>query len=67
MISTENLGGADVHCGISGCTDHYVETEEEGFETARKIVTSLNLRRRDGEKEVTVGRYPIISVCYIVI
>lgn len=56
-ISTEDLGGADVHCGISGCTDHYVQTEEEGLETARRIVSSLNLtrmRERRGE-EIPVG------------
>ena len=37
-VSPEELGGADLHCKISGCTDHLADTEEEG-----KIVTSLSL------------------------
>lgn len=57
IISVEDLGGANVHCSISGCTDHFVESEEEGFEMARKIVTSLNLagRRERREEEMAVG------------
>ena len=55
IISTEDLGGADVHCRISGCTDHYVETEEEGLETTRRIISSLNLRQRRREGELAVG------------
>ena len=45
-ISPEELGGASVHCSISGCTDHYALTEEEAFQTTRAIVESLNLQSR---------------------
>ena len=58
-ISTEDLGGADVHCRISGCTDHYVETEEESCEVTRRVISSLNLSRRRRETreiEVAVGK-----------
>lgn len=40
-ISAEELGGADVHCKISGVADHLVETEEEGFIRLREIVKNL--------------------------
>jgi 3-methylcrotonyl-CoA carboxylase beta subunit len=54
-VSKQELGGADIHCSISGCTDHYVESEEEGLEVARRIVSSLNLtRRRERREDVTV-------------
>jgi 3-methylcrotonyl-CoA carboxylase beta subunit len=42
IVSVEELGGADVHCGISGVTDHYAEDEVEALEMARDAVLSLN-------------------------
>ena len=45
-IGAEELGGADVHCRISGCTDHYAESEEEAMSIARRLVASLNSRER---------------------
>ena len=29
-VTAEQLGGADLHCKISGCTDHLADNEEEG-------------------------------------
>eukprot|EP00118_Oscarella_pearsei_P005334 m.24450 g.24450 ORF g.24450 m.24450 type:complete len:530 (+) comp28621_c0_seq2:6-1595(+) len=40
-ISVEELGGADLHCGVSGCTDHYAETEEEGIQMLRNVVATV--------------------------
>ena len=45
-IGAEELGGADVHCRISGCTDHYASSEEEAMAIARRLVTTLNSRER---------------------
>ena len=42
-LTSEELGGARVHCSISGCTDHFAASEQEAFEMARGIVGSLNL------------------------
>lgn len=42
-LTSEELGGARVHCTISGCTDHFATSEQEAFEMARGIVASLNL------------------------
>ncbi|XP_041360194.1 biotin-dependent 3-methylcrotonyl-coenzyme A carboxylase beta1 subunit-like isoform X2 [Gigantopelta aegis] len=43
VVTAEELGGATLHCRVSGCTDYFAETEPEAFEMARDIVTSLNL------------------------
>ncbi|GAB1416943.1 acyl-CoA carboxylase subunit beta [Paludibacter sp.] len=40
-ISTEDLGGADVHAGKSGVSHFKVENEEEGLMLIRKLLTYL--------------------------
>ncbi|KAI8509018.1 hypothetical protein Bbelb_128660 [Branchiostoma belcheri] len=42
VVSAEELGGAMMHSSVSGCTDHYAETELEAFKMARDIVAGLN-------------------------
>ncbi|MEQ5833623.1 carboxyl transferase domain-containing protein [Marinobacter sp. NFXS9] len=44
-VSAEELGGADVHTGISGVADHYANTEAEALERARQCIANLNFRR----------------------
>mmetsp|Transcript_52182 Transcript_52182/g.59909 ORF Transcript_52182/g.59909 Transcript_52182/m.59909 type:complete len:569 (+) Transcript_52182:41-1747(+) len=44
VISAENLGGADVHCKISGLTDHYAHSELEALMITRDIIGNLNYR-----------------------
>ncbi len=41
IVSAEDLGGADVHCKISGLTDHYASTESEALLIARDIVANV--------------------------
>ncbi|GAB1601179.1 methylcrotonoyl-CoA carboxylase beta chain, mitochondrial-like isoform X1 [Argonauta hians] len=43
IVSAEDLGGAELHSSMSGCSDHYADTEEEGFQITRDIVAALNL------------------------
>ena len=43
-VSAEDLGGADLHCKISGVTDHYAENDEHALSIARNIVKNLNLK-----------------------
>lgn len=43
IVTEQELGGADVHCRVSGCTDYYAENEEEAFEMCRESVSSLNI------------------------
>lgn len=41
-VSAEDLGGADVHCKVSGVTDHYAQNDEHALDIARTIVANLN-------------------------
>ena len=44
-VKDQDLGGADVHCKISGVCDHLVQTEEEALELTRSVVSRLNPAR----------------------
>ena len=41
-ISAEDLGGADVHCKISGVADHYALDEQHALYLARRCISHLN-------------------------
>jgi len=41
-VSDEDLGGADVHCRISGVSDYYAVNDEHALEIARNIVETLD-------------------------
>ncbi|XP_023321293.1 methylcrotonoyl-CoA carboxylase beta chain, mitochondrial [Eurytemora carolleeae] len=43
VVTGEELGGATMHCSVSGITDHFAKDEEESFEITRDVVASLNL------------------------
>jgi len=45
-VSAEELGGADVHCRISGVADHYALDEEDALLRARDIVSHLTSRKQ---------------------
>ena len=42
IVSAEDLGGADVHCRVSGVADHYAENDAHALGIARGIVGHLN-------------------------
>jgi len=42
VVTAEELGGADLHCRISGVADHYAENELEALDIARRCVAQLN-------------------------
>ncbi len=42
VVSTEDLGGADVHTRISGVADHLAENDAHALYIARRIVANLN-------------------------
>ncbi len=44
-ISAEDLGGADVHCKISGVADHYALDDRHALYLARRCVKSLNYKK----------------------
>lgn len=43
VISTEELGGATLHCSVSGCTDYFAQDERSALEMCRDIVATLNV------------------------
>ena len=45
VVSAEDLGGADVHCRISGVADHYAEDDAHALALARRCVANLNWRK----------------------
>ncbi len=55
VVSAEDLGGADVHCRVSGVTDHYATDDAHALGLARRIVGNLNRVKRP---ELTI-REPI--------
>ncbi len=49
-VTNEELGGADVHCRISGVSDYYAQNDQHALEIARNIVETL-----DPQKKFTLG------------
>lgn len=45
VVDAQELGGAQVHCEVSGVTDHFAEDDEHAIEITRSIVANLNHRR----------------------
>jgi len=41
-VSAEDLGGADVHCRISGVADYYAEDDAHALAIARRCIANLN-------------------------
>jgi 3-methylcrotonyl-CoA carboxylase beta subunit len=46
IVTAEDLGGADVHCRVSGVTDHYAQNDAHALGIARSIVGRLNTTKR---------------------
>lgn len=45
VVTAQELGGAEVHCELSGVTDHYAENDQHAIEITREIVANLNKRK----------------------
>jgi 3-methylcrotonyl-CoA carboxylase beta subunit len=58
-VSAQDLGGALVHCEVSGVTDHYAQDDQHAIEIARDIVKNLNHRRK-----VALSQDPIKEPLY---
>jgi len=57
-ISTaEEIGGADVHCRVSGVTDYYAQNDTHALAIARRIVGGLP-RRKAPQVEIREPREP---------
>ncbi len=48
VITAEALGGADVHCRVSGVADYYADNDEHALKIVRTIVSNLNIEKKIG-------------------
>ena len=46
VVTAENLGGADVHCKISGVADHYAQDDRHALHLARQCIRHLNCTKQ---------------------
>lgn len=58
VVSAEDLGGADVHCRISGVTDHYAQDDRHALALARRVVANLN-RKKQRDVTITAVEEPL--------
>ena len=42
VVDAEQLGGADVHCRLSGVADHCADSDEDALQIARRCISHLN-------------------------
>jgi len=45
-VNEQDLGGADVHCKISGVTDHYAINDEHALSITRRIMSNITSIRK---------------------
>jgi len=57
-VDAESLGGGDVHCRISGVTDHLANDDAHALSIAREIVDSLN-RAKYGPEDLRAPAEPL--------
>lgn len=46
-VTAEALGGADVHCRISGVADYYAQNDEHAIAETRRIIANLNYQKKE--------------------
>ena len=46
VITAEDLGGADVHCKISGVSDYYAQDDHHALHLARQCISHLNHKKQ---------------------
>lgn len=56
-VSDEDLGGADVHCRISGVSDHYARDDKHAIQITRNIIECLD-RQKKFQLDVTTPEDP---------
>ena len=45
QVSAETLGGADVHCRISGVADYYANNDAHALKITRRVINHLNRKK----------------------
>ncbi|EGF92183.1 carboxyl transferase domain protein [Asticcacaulis biprosthecium C19] len=59
VVSSEDLGGGDIHARISGVADHLAADDADALRTARRIVGNLNRI-----KSITLATRPVAEPLY---
>jgi len=59
-VTAEDLGGADVHCKISGVTDHYAVDDKHALSITRSVVSNLN-RQKPSPMAIEPPREPLYA------
>lgn len=60
VVSAESLGGADVHCRLSGVADYYAEDDADALMQTRKLIANLN-HQRNSQVVMQTPRAPRFS------
>lgn len=46
VVSAQALGGAEVHCRVSGVADYYANNDEHAIKIVRQIIANLNYQKK---------------------
>ncbi|MFA5512449.1 MAG: carboxyl transferase domain-containing protein [Candidatus Kapaibacterium sp.] len=57
IVTDEELGGADVHCKISGVSDHLAQNDEHALEIVRNIVENFE-KKSKFELDISIPEEP---------
>ncbi|KAJ3091222.1 Methylcrotonoyl-CoA carboxylase beta chain, mitochondrial [Quaeritorhiza haematococci] len=60
VVTAEQLGGADLHCKVSGVTDYYAHNDEHALHLGRTIVANLNYEKKP-QVTITSTEEPLYS------
>jgi 3-methylcrotonyl-CoA carboxylase beta subunit len=60
IVSSEELGGADVHCRVSGVADYYANNDEHALQQTRRVIADLN-RRKNNALAIQTVKDPIYA------
>ena len=63
-MSAEELGGAAVHCKISGVTDHFAANDAHALQLARTVVKNLHLAGRNVQALAALDDTPVEEPLY---
>ena len=62
VVTSEELGGADVHTRLSGVADHFAEDEEDALAKTRDIVENLNIQNENPLKFTGESPDPLLDI-----
>ncbi|MBE7412425.1 MAG: methylcrotonoyl-CoA carboxylase [Leptospiraceae bacterium] len=66
IVTPEELGGAEVHCRISGVTDHLAENDNHAISITRSIIANLNRKKNEVTNTYEEPLYPADEIYGII-